>query len=152
MTMLFALACQPIATLTDPEAFDIVTDAPVEDLFEPPCEIWWVGDGLVETSTALCGLLSIGQPLLDGLQAGERLETTIDWDVLQAEVPAEAHIALWVGQEVVAERWLSVPGPAGFERITWSVRRDVAKGTQMGWHLHNHGENTYRFGPLRRRN
>ncbi len=103
----------------------------------------------LEIDTGGCNYLSIRQPLLLDLRAGDVVELDLFHDTLVSEVPAEAHCALVVGEWVVFDQLEPIPsGPADWIQ-TFEVPVDLDAGTNVNLHLHNHGDNTWNFYGLR---
>lgn len=141
-------ACASEGMLTDPEWWTPIADDGINDVDAPPCEVWWIEEGVVEVRTDLCPRFSVAQPVPRRLSAGDRLGGGVQWQALDAEEPAEAHLVLLVDGERVFERRPRIPGPGA--TVTWEapLLHDVPAGAPIVWHLHNHGSNSYRLGDV----
>lgn len=101
--------------------------------------------GVLEIDTGVCGYLVLEQPTLRAVAAGDLVEWTISHSDLLAEAPAEAHVAIALGDDVLWS-W-TTPIPTLSEVL---VQRAAApgrapEGTSVRIHLHNHGDNRWRF-------
>ncbi|MEM9455421.1 MAG: hypothetical protein AAGF11_14660 [Myxococcota bacterium] len=101
-----------------------------------------------EISTAECNYASLTQPALRGVEAGAWLEVPIWWQTLLADEPAEAHLALLVGPELVWEEVVEIPGPADVRDLQVLSPLTFAAGTPITFHVHNHGTNTWFIGTM----
>ncbi len=106
-------------------------------------------DGALEVQTGYCNYLAVAQPVLDALRAGDVLRIVLWHDRLVAD-PAEAHAALWLGDEVTWEREVAIPSDAAVYDEEIVVERDVPRGTRVGFHLHNHGYNAWSLVSIER--
>lgn len=140
----------PPVSLVRAEAWDLTPtdDDPFGD--ERPgfvqCELGWdVETGAFEVSTDLCKYGSFTQRSLAEIEQGDRLELVILHDALYFEQPATAHVAIAIGTEIAWEIELPIPAEAAQLRPTWTAPADVPVGTDVHFHLHNHGTNNYRL-------
>ena len=138
------------AWVDTPEASDPLAD------HRPPmldCGIaaWFLeaGDTVLEMDTGVCDYMSLEQPMLVGVEEGQTLGLEMFHFDLTAPEPAEAHIALLLGETVVWERVIPIPGgpggsaPAEVWQETFSSEVSAPAGTPLRLHLHNHGQNTW---------
>ena len=99
----------------------------------------------LDVDTDLCDYFTATQPLQADIRAGDTL--VLEWYhfALTAPVlPAEAHVALAIDGVVVFEETIDIPAPiSDFLRPQWIADADVAAGTPVDFHLHNHGDNSY---------
>lgn len=118
-------------------------------------------DGIIAAiDTASCPFVTVTQPTVRALHAGETIEAAVFHFRLQSIETAEAFVSVRVGESVVLEEALpiEVPAPAdvcptdvteGYcrssERLVgrWTALHDVAEGTPLYFHVHNHGTNEY---------
>lgn len=117
---------------------------------EVACHVGGYGpEGLVfEVETDICGYVTATQALAAPIPAGAHL-TSVVWHLaLTNEAPATGHIALRVGEHLVFEARPQIPGPEAFYTIDWAVPEDLPAGTPAYFHVHNHGYNSYRLGPV----
>lgn len=115
---------------------------------------WYVEDSLLEESTALevstaeCNYLSLVEASAVDALAGENLVTELSYFDLTADMPTVAHVALTLDSEILWETEIPVPSAGDVVPISITLTRDVPEGTPVGFHLHNHGQNTWNFSPL----
>lgn len=101
-----------------------------------------------EISTAECNYASLTQPALNRVDAGAWLEVPIWWQTLLADEPAQAHLALLIGSELVWEEVVEIPGPADVRDLQLTSPRSFEAGTPTTFHVHNHGTNTWFIGTM----
>jgi hypothetical protein len=109
---------------------------------------WYLEDGFVEVDTGHCNYLSLSEPAAVSASKGSILRSEISFFDLTADEPATAHLALVLGNTTVWEDELSIPGKAQVIEITAELPFDVQQGDPVILHLHNHGQNTYKFGKV----
>jgi len=98
-----------------------------------------------EIETDDCNYASLSQPSLRDLRAGERVDV-VYWHLwLWSPEPAQAHVALTIGDWTVFENHIEVPGPEGNYGPQATVPHDLPAGTPITFHLHNHGVNSWRL-------
>ncbi len=113
------------------------------------CELGWdVETGLFEVDTELCLYGSFTQTTLTRINEGDTVELVLLHDALWAEEEAVAHVAIAFGDEIAWETELAIPAEPAQLRPTWTAAHDVAASTPMHFHIHNHGNNNYRFVAL----
>ena len=109
------------------------------------CEVGWgVENGVFEVDTEACQYGSFEQAALADIAAGDALELIVLHDALYDEEPAEAHLGVAIGPDVMWETTLPIPSPPGYLRPTWTATEDIPAGTVVHFHVHNHGYNNYR--------
>ena len=108
------------------------------------------GDPLLEVDTGICEYVTLAQPSLARVRAGEEVEVVL-WhlDLFAAE-PAEAHVVIRLGEHTVWEERISVPARANFFSPRWMAPTEVPQGTPVLFHLHNHGVNNWKLLRIRR--
>jgi hypothetical protein len=99
-------------------------------------------DGALEVQTGYCNYFALAQPLPDGIAAGDTLHVVLWHERLVAE-PAQGHAAILLGNEVAWERVFRIPSDPAVYDETFVAIRAYAKGEALGFHLHNHGYNTW---------
>jgi hypothetical protein len=116
----------------------------------PPCEVRGVKveAGTFEVDTALCDWATFGQASAEALAAGDGLEVVFWYGPSAAR--GEAVAALAWGDEVVWEAHVALPTAGGFliERVP--VDSPHERGTEVRFHIHNHGANTWTLGAVSR--
>lgn len=106
---------------------------------------WAVETGAFEVDTELCLYGAFVQPSLAEIRAGETIELVVLHDALYASQPATAHLAIALGDRIAWETTLPIPSEPGLLRPSWTATADMAAGTAVHFHVHNHGTNNYRL-------
>ncbi len=91
----------------------------------------------------LCNWLTLEQPSLRALRAGDRVEVRARHSQLTAPVPGEAHIAFVIGDEQVLDYSVTIPTDFEFPDVVWAAPKDYPAGTPLLFHVDNHGQNEY---------
>ncbi|MCB9682832.1 MAG: hypothetical protein H6733_15300 [Alphaproteobacteria bacterium] len=102
------------------------------------------GEG-VDVDTRKCTYLVASQPSLAAVHAGDRVRTFFYNNGLIAEEPAEAHVAIALGDHVIFDEHIPIPSEAAPFNLDAEVDADAPIGTPVVLHLHNHGYNTWRL-------
>lgn len=106
--------------------------------------------GVLVAETDVCNYVSVVQPLEEALPAGATIRLPMWHLQLFAPEPAEGHLAFLVGEELLLEYVVPIPSPAYIETRDLVVTRAQPAGTKVQLHLHNHGQNHWRIGPVER--
>ena len=106
--------------------------------------------GGIEIETGACTYAQLVQPLGQDLSVGDPLHIVAWHQALAAEAPAEAHLAVLVGDEVLWERVTTVPGDAEAWDEHFDSPLSASEGTFVLLHLHNHGANSWTLQSLQR--
>ncbi len=133
-------AWQAVGAADDPFA----DHRPPEDELECGLAGWLIESGTLEVDTNQCNYVTLTQPALVDMTPDTPMRLELRYFDLIAPAPATAHVALQVGDAIVWERELTIPGPAMVlqeDELTAGV--DAPAGTPVYFHLHNHGQNTY---------
>ena len=109
---------------------------------------WYAESGGIEIDTGACNYLSLEQPLLAPLAAGDPVHLQLWWQSLASVEPAEGHLALLVDGELLWEEHVPIPGPAATRTLAFESPVDAPAGATVTLHLHNHGYNTWHFHEL----
>jgi hypothetical protein len=140
--------------LVDPNAW-MVTPAEADPLaghrpfvVECPTTAHELEFGVLEVDTGQCNYLSMSQPLLRPIARGDPLRVTVWWQALVAEAPAEGHLALLVGDDLLWETHVSIPGAAELRQIDFVSPIAAEADSTLTFHLHNHGYNSWTLGGL----
>ena len=99
--------------------------------------------GGVELSTVRCGYLTLRQGLLRSVARGALIELQLWHSPLVSERPREGLIALRIGEEESWQQPLLIPADAESWTIRWENDRDLDTDTEVLFHVHNHGANSY---------
>ena len=100
-------------------------------------------DNALEIDTEACNYLALSQPTLATIALGEPITLVGRNNTLFAEEPAEAHLALVVGDTTVWEQTFPVPGPDAVWTPVIESPIEAEAGTPIQFHLHNHGSNNW---------
>lgn len=95
-----------------------------------------------EINTAWCNYATVQQPLAHPLVAGDAVEVRV-WHFELTGGPAQAYLAVALDGEVMWEADVPIPSESELVSGTFEVARDLAAGTPLQFHLHNHGTNTW---------
>jgi hypothetical protein len=143
----------PVGPLFDPLLWEAV-DAAQDPFTDRPAEVTCPPGGygaeasVFEVETRICSYVTVTQPLPAALPAGARLESVVWHLALISDAPAEAHVVLRVGTWDAFEARIPVPTPEAVYPVDWRIPEDVPAGTPVYFHVHNHGYNSYRLGPV----
>lgn len=105
----------------------------------------------VEVNTEECDYVTLVQPTSAELSACEHVAATVAHYPLVAEAPATAHAALMLGDDVIWERRIAIPGDAAVYEVSHPVRTQIPRGTDLYFHLHNHGANDWYLSDVQRK-
>ncbi|MDH3625077.1 MAG: hypothetical protein OEQ49_14500 [Myxococcales bacterium] len=94
--------------------------------------------------TESCNWITLEQPSLRPVRAGDEIEVRAFHFVLTAPFNAEARISLTLGDEMIFDETVQIPQIDGRPLDgTWTATRDFEAGTPMLFHVNNHGANEY---------
>lgn len=108
-----------------------------------PDNSWYNEDGALEVETGFCSYLSVSQPSLAAISAGDSVHVVLWHGDLAFEEPAVAHVAVTVDGKVVWEDRVDIPTEAEIYDLRIPVDFDAPKGSKVEYHLHNHGYNSW---------
>jgi hypothetical protein len=91
----------------------------------------------------LCNWITLEQPSLRAIRAGDRVEVRAHHSPLTAPVPGEAHMTFVIADEAPLDHTVSIPSDFAFPSATWTATKDYPAGTPLLWHVDNHGSNEY---------
>ena len=104
------------------------------------------GRNTFTVKTAQCNYLAVGQPLAAPIETGETLNLRVWHFKLIYNAPAEAHVGVLVGGELVWEETVMIPTDSGdLLAASWQAQKAYPAGERVVFHLHNHGDNTWNF-------
>ena len=113
-----------------------------------PLGAWLFDAEGIEVNTQTCNYGSFVQPSKVEIVPGARIVGSLyHFDLLAAE-PATAHVALLVGEVLVWEQEIAIPGKANAFTIDLPASFAAPAGTPVNFHLHNHGQNNWHLGAL----
>lgn len=139
--------------LIDAEKWRLVDAA--EDPFDdrpqtPVCPSTGFGieDVFFEVETDVCHYATFKQPSLLEVAQNQQLRLNFWHSPLSSPQPAQAHIAFQINDQILWEKTIEIPnGAAVFEEII-TLNEDIHKDDNVFFHLHNHGNNSWRLGTL----
>ncbi len=91
----------------------------------------------------LCNWLTLEQPSLRAIRAGDEIEVRTYHFDLTAPLSAEARMSLVIGEDLAFDETVLIPRPGQFLSRTWTATRSYPAGTPVLWHVDNHGTNEY---------
>ncbi len=91
----------------------------------------------------LCNWITLEQPSLRAIRAGDRVEVRARHSQLTAPVPGEARIGFVVGDTQVLDYGVTIPTDFEFPNVIWTAPKDYSAGTPLLFHIDNHGQNEY---------
>jgi hypothetical protein len=92
-------------------------------------------------NTEVCNWITLEQPSLRAIHAGDEIEIRTFHAVLTAPVGGEARISATLGDEMIFDEIVAIPQPSDFISGSWVAPRDFEAGTPMLFHVDNHGRN-----------
>ena len=113
-----------------------------------PVGEWGEEFGGLEVRLGLCSYFVGAQPLLVGLEPGQRIALEAWHNTLVSEEPAQGHIALSIKEVVIWEKTEDIPGEAKAWTEEFESPVFAAEGELVVLHLHNHGYNSWNFHSL----
>ncbi len=109
---------------------------------------WYVEGQSTEVDTNECNYLALRQPTLVDIHEGDTLLINFYHFDLKADDPALAHIAVMIDAELVWEDNIEIPRAAYVHTHELAAPFDAPAGTELNFHLHNHGQNTWSLQAL----
>lgn len=128
---------------TTPPERDPFPDRPEVFTCEP--EGLEVEGDIFEANTDQCEYVSVSQALKEELRPCDTVQVVISYFPLFSVERAEAHVALAFGQEVIWEERLPIPSPNDLIIARFQPDKVWEAGTEVNFHLHNHGVNDWRL-------
>jgi len=110
---------------------------------------WGLEDGALEVDTGLCNYLTLNQPSLAAVDTGDSISLVAWHAQLWDAEAAEAHMAVLFGDTIAWEATLPIPADPGVFDLEFEAPTDLAIGSSIHLHLHNHGSNTWNFLELK---
>lgn len=93
--------------------------------------------------TGGCSYLTARQRSLRAVERGETLIARVWHFALDAGEPAEAHVALRIGDSDALDQTVPIPSEGGLIAVSNLAMRAYEAGTPIYFHLHNHGDNSW---------
>lgn len=157
MVVLLWLSCADEAVpirLDEPDAWTpVAAEADPLSAHRPddvacPVSTYGTEIGMFEVQTGACAYGAFAQPLVVDVRQGDRLVGTLWHDDLDAPEPSAAHVAVLLGDHVLHEATVAIPGPANVLPFDVAAPADVGAGALLGFHIHNHGFNSWRIAAI----
>lgn len=106
------------------------------------------GEPSLAIDSRKCNYLTITQPGRTAVAAGSSLWLRL-WHFSLTGSPANAHIALQIGNTLVWQAEIAIPAAGGLLTPTIPLPRAIAAGEPVYFHFQNHGENSYNLLDVR---
>ena len=101
------------------------------------------GVGAYSLQTGTCNWLTIEQPSLGAVRAGDRIRAAIWHFALSAPEPASARVGLATADGILAQMMESIPQPGRLIELDFRAQAAIAEGTPIYFHISNHGANSW---------
>lgn len=96
-----------------------------------------------EIQTGTCTYAWFQQPSLTDVRPGDVIEVVFWHAALVNETPAQGHLALFVGDDLLYEKWVDIPHDPAAYTETAIPSFSAPAGTPVTLHVHNHGANNW---------
>ncbi|MBK8236191.1 MAG: hypothetical protein IPK74_11585 [Deltaproteobacteria bacterium] len=96
-----------------------------------------------EVHTDFCDYITVEQPLLDDVHAGEHVNVRMWHFDLRAVEPAIGYAAVSIEGQVRWEYEVEIPSDGALASYGWVTDHDIPAGTFVQYHVHNHGVNSW---------
>lgn len=103
----------------------------------------------LEIQTDYCNYAAIAFETQKDIPAGTMLEALVLHTGLWALEAAEAHFAFYLNGELFWEETRPIPSDTEFFFTEQKISQELPKGSQLYFHLHNHGANDWKLGYFR---
>jgi len=148
-------ATEGVESLVDLSLFEPVAEE--DDPFvshrpdEVNCETGYALEiGVFEVETDKCNYGTFAQPMKVELDSTDQVRLVIWHLALWAAEPAEAHVAIQIGEHLIWEAFSPIPGAEEIWDVTLELESSIPAGTPVYFHVHNHGYNSWRLGLIER--
>jgi hypothetical protein len=96
-----------------------------------------------EVHTDFCNYVTVSQPFMDDVHAGEHVNVRMWHFELLSPEPAEGYCAVAVDGVVRWEYTVQLPADGALASYGWITDVDIPAGTVAQFHVHNHGINSW---------
>jgi mono/diheme cytochrome c family protein len=110
---------------------------------ECPENSYYAEGQALEVETGYCNYLSLVQPTLGELKSGDTVHLVLWHGDLAFDEPASAHVAVTIGDRLLWETEVAIPTRAQIYDVRIPVEFDALEGSEVQYHLHNHGYNSW---------
>ena len=115
--------------------------------YVPECEqsmtVLSVYTRMPDDRRTLCNWLTLTQPSLRAIRAGDQVEVRTFHSELTAPLAEEARMTFVIGDQIVHDYKVLIPSGSSFPSTPWTADKDYPAGTPLLWHVNNHGRNEY---------
>jgi len=105
-------------------------------------------DDYLEVETGACNYAAADAPLIASVGVDDELELLFWHNTLASVEPTVGHAALSIDGALVWELNVEIPGDAAIYTDVFSSPVSAPEGATLHYHVHNHGENSWRLGML----
>jgi len=98
-----------------------------------------------EVETDVCRYGTFVHPVPVDLAPGDTIEATVWHLALWAPERSEGHAAIMLGDRLLWERRVPIPGQEAIYPIAVTLDASAPAGTPLYFHVHNHGANAWRL-------
>lgn len=105
----------------------------------------YLEDSQLEINTRFCNYASFRASALRSVAIRQKVTIHITHFDLTSPEPAQAHLALFAGHERIWEKYVDIPRRADVIGATFEAQSAIPRGAPITFHLHNHGQNTWRL-------
>ena len=131
----------------DGKCIDFAADSTCIASFVPECldslTVLSVYTRMPDPQVPLCNWITLEQPSVRAIRAGDQVEVRARHSQLNAPVPGEARMTFVVGDEIALDYSVLIPSDFKFPSAVWAATKDYPVGTPLLWHVENHGANEY---------
>lgn len=104
---------------------------------------WYEENAIIEIDTNFCNYLALRQDTLAAITEGAQVRLGFYHFDLVAPEPALAHVAVLVDGQLLHEQEIAIPGTAMVYALELEAPFSAPIGSELVFHLHNHGQNTW---------
>jgi len=103
----------------------------------------------IELDTEVCGVISVTQPSIVPVDTGDTVVVFITHASLVADEPGEGLVGIALDGEVVWSEPVDIPSNSGVVEGEWVATRDLPVGSEVVFHVDNHGANSWTLVEVR---
>lgn len=106
------------------------------------------GQGGVEVSTETCNYATLVHRTMRPMHKGQQLVGELSWLSLASLEPTAGTLALRLGEHELWSLEVEIPTGARIVSVSVAILRDTAAGSDLYFHVRNHGYNSWHMGRL----